>query len=54
VKELREAHVLNKDEPLLSRKGPASSFRARLVGHCYVLLENFRVLNEDELKSLQD
>ena len=60
VPHLRKAHVLRKDEPLLSRKGPSSqsvysiAFKATLVGHCFVLLENFRVLTKVELNSLRE
>jgi hypothetical protein len=42
--------VLIKDKPLISRLGHSSesvhsiAFKATLVGHSFVLLENFRVL----------
>jgi len=57
---LRKAHVLRKDDPLVSRRGPSSesvysiAFKATLVGHCFVLLENFRVLTQAELNSLRE
>ena len=50
--------MLIKHQPLLSRQGPASksvhsiAFKANLVGHSFVLLENFRVLALAELNSL--
>jgi hypothetical protein len=56
--DLRGAQVLRKDEPLISRYGPASksvysiAFKATVVGHSFVLLENFRVLTEAKLHSL--
>ncbi len=59
VKSLRGTHVLRKGEPLISRQGTNSEsvysvvLRATLVGHSYVLLENSRVLTQDELSSLQ-
>jgi hypothetical protein len=52
--------VLRKEEPLISRQGPSShnvysiAFKATLVGHSFVLLENFRVLDQAELNSLRD
>ena len=52
---LRGAHVLIKDKPLISRLGHSSesvhsiAFKATLVGHSFVLLENFRVLTLAEL-----
>ena len=55
---LRGAHVLIKHQPLLTRQGPASkslhsiAFKANLVGHSFVLLENFRVLTRAELNSV--
>jgi hypothetical protein len=55
---LRGAHVLIKNKPLISRQGPSSksvhsiAFAATLVGHSFVLLENFRVLTLAELNSL--
>jgi hypothetical protein len=58
VDDLRGAHVLIKHQPLLSRQGPASksvhstALKATLVGHSFVLLENFRVLALAELNSL--
>jgi len=60
VPHLRKAHVLRKDEPLLSSKGSSSqsvysiAFKATLVGHCLVLLENFKLLTEAELNSLRE
>jgi hypothetical protein len=60
VPHVRKAHVLRKDEPLLSRRGPSSqsvysiAFKAALVGHCFVLLENFRVLDQGELNDLRN
>ena len=60
VPHLRKAHVLRKDEPLISHRGPSSqnvysiAFKATLVGHCFVLLENFRVLTKVELNGLRD
>jgi hypothetical protein len=60
VPRLLKAHVLRKAEPLLSRKGTSSqsvysiAFKAALVGHCFVLLENVRVLTKVELNSLQE
>jgi hypothetical protein len=55
---LRGAHVLIKHKPLISRQGPSSksvhsiAFTATLVGHSFVLLENFRVLTLAELNSV--
>jgi hypothetical protein len=49
---------LRKGEPLISPRGPASesvysiAFKATVVGHGYVLLENFRVLTQADLQSL--
>ena len=60
VPHLRKAHVLRKDEPLLSSKGSSSqsvysiAFKATLVGHCFVLLENFRLLDQSELNDLRN
>ena len=60
VHHLRKARILRKSEPLLLRNGPTSqsvysiAFEATLVGHCFVLLENFRVLTKIELNSLRD
>lgn len=58
VNALRGAQVLRKGEPLISPRGPASesvysiAFKATVVGHGYVLLENFRVLTQADLQSL--
>lgn len=58
VKSFRGAHVLIKHKPLISRQGPSSesvrsvAFKATLVGHSFVLLENFRVLTHAELNSV--
>jgi len=55
---LHGAHVLIKNEPLISRQGSSSrsahsiAFKATLVGHSFVLLENFRVLTLAELYSV--
>ena len=58
VNALRGAQALRKGEPLISPRGPASesvysiAFKATVVGHGYVLLENFRVLTQADLQSL--
>lgn len=58
VARLRGAHLLVKHKPLVSRHGPSSesvhsiAFKAILVGHGFVLLENFRVLTRAELNSI--
>jgi hypothetical protein len=58
VNALRGAQALRKAEPLISRHGRASesvysiAFEATVVGHSYVMLENFRVLTQAELQSL--
>ena len=58
VNALRGAQALRKGEPLTSRHGHASesvysiAFKATVVGHSYVMLENFRVLTQAELQSL--
>jgi hypothetical protein len=50
--------VLIKHKPLISRQGRSSesvhsiAFKARLVGHGFVLLENLRVLTRAELNSI--
>jgi hypothetical protein len=55
---LRGANVLIKQQPLVSRHGPASkslhsiAFKANLVGHSFVLLEHFRVLTRAELNGV--
>jgi hypothetical protein len=58
VHALSGAQILRKDEPLISRHGPSAesvysiAFKATVVGHSYVLLENFKVLSQAELNSL--
>jgi hypothetical protein len=55
---LRGAQLLRKLEPIISPHGSPSqtvcsiAFEANLVGHCYVLLENSRVLTPTELNIL--
>jgi hypothetical protein len=58
VADLRGAQLLTKPEPLISHHGSPSqsvhriAFEATLFGHCYVQLENFRILADAEFDSL--
>ena len=58
VDALRGAQLLTKREPLISPHGSPSqsvyriAFKATLVGHCYVQLENSRALTQAELNNL--